>query len=210
MKKLWLLILAISFLTGCESESKIPFLDPDVQPSLGVLPFEDFPESTILSLADSLRIFYDIKIVYMKPQNLPDGAWYEPRSRYRADSLLNYMSRNRPDSLDFILGLTEMDISVTNGEHEDWGVFGLGQLPGRIGVVSTYRLKRKLRGENNFNKRLSRVARHEIGHILGLPHCKNAKCFMRDAEGTINTIDQEGSDLCQQCRRKISFALKAS
>ena len=36
-------------------------------------------------------------------------------------------------------------------------------------------------------ERLWKVAIHELGHTLGLPHCPNNGCLMQDAHGTVKT-----------------------
>ncbi|MEM7038651.1 MAG: hypothetical protein AAF570_16820, partial [Bacteroidota bacterium] len=113
-----------------------------------------------------------------------------------------------PDSVAFIMGLTHKDISTTKGKYKDWGILGLGQLPGPSCVVSTFRLGRKARNKRHIRQRLARVARHELGHNLGLPHCPAEACFMRDAEGKLATVDEEGDLLCGASRAKVKWAVK--
>ncbi len=44
---------------------------------------------------------------------------------------------------------------------------------------------------------------HEIGHLLGLPHCRDPKCVMRDS------LWEEGKGLwiCRRCREKFLSAI---
>ena len=45
---------------------------------------------------------------------MPTTAFVNIKSpRYRADSIIKIQNRNCPDSLDFVLGLTTKDVSVT-------------------------------------------------------------------------------------------------
>jgi archaemetzincin len=131
---------------------------------------------------------------------MPKSAFYAPRSRYRADKLLVWLSKSTPT--DIVLGVTEQDISTTLGKHEDWGIFGLGYCPGKASVISSFRLKKK--GKVGVEERLCRVAIHEVGHNFGLPHCPNA-CIMADAQGSIKSVDSE-ANFCKQCRDKIDHS----
>ena len=103
---------------------------------------------------------------------------------------------------DIIVGLTRQDISTTKGRHKDWGIFGLGELWGSACVVSSHRLIRKL-GKKDLRRGLRRVVKvaiHEVGHVLGLPHCESPRCVMNDAKGTIKTVDLETGHLCEKCQ----------
>lgn len=132
--------------------------------------------------------------------------------RYRADSLLIDLAQHKPDSLDYIIGLTQVDISTTKRDaqgqiltpiekYTDWGIFGLGYRPGPSCVVSTYRLKHT--NHTTFVSRLKKIAIHEIGHNTGLPHCQaSPHCVMQDAVESIRTIDAADMQLCKSCRLK--------
>lgn len=120
---------------------------------------------------------------------LPRMAFYPARNRYRADSLLAWMSRMAKPNEVFI-GITDVDISTTKDGHPDWGVMGLAYSPGSAAVASSFRLKNK--------SALWKVAIHELGHTTSLPHCPVKTCFMRDAEGG-NPTDQE-NEFCTKCK----------
>lgn len=118
----------------------------------------------------------------------------------------------KPDSVDYLMGITEQDISVAKRDetgniknpeykYSDWGVFGFGYVGNSSSVISTFRLKNE--NEKVFYSRIQKVALHELGHNLGLPHCKNKTCVMCDAAETIKTIDRVNKILCDDCRAKI-------
>lgn len=123
------------------------------------------------------------------PMNLPKHTYYAPRSRYRADSIIHWLSSlAKPGEI--YLGITHVDISTTKNAYPDWGVMGLGYQPGNACVASSFRLKNK--------SSLWKVAIHELGHTTGLPHCSVKTCFMRDAEGGNPTNEETG--FCSACR----------
>ena len=96
--------------------------------------------------------------------------------------------------------MTSVDISTAKPPNGDWGIFGLGQMPGKSCVVSDFRLHKK--GGITSTERLGRVAIHEIGHTLGLDHCPTPKCTMSDAKGAMKTVDEE-TGFCGLCRRRV-------
>ena len=147
----------------------------------------------------ALRAFYPIEVRVLDCQELPKAAYYPPRKRYRAERLLVYLNQRMPKDGWRILGLTAVDISTTKDNYPDWGVMGLGELPGTATVISSFRCRKKARNPAHAVERLAKVAVHEIGHTLGLPHCPTSGCLMEDAMGKVTTTDRE-RDFCPKCR----------
>jgi archaemetzincin len=55
-----------------------------------------------------------------------------------------------------------------------------------------------------FCDRVTRVAIHELGHTMGLPHCSESKtCIMQDAASSVKTVDRSTS-LCAGCRNLLN------
>jgi len=174
------------------------------QKLIAIQPFESFPESLCLILDSNIKNFYHCQTIILPPINLPPSSYYKARDRYRADSIIRYLRRNIPEDCHYIIGLTRQDISVTNGNIPDYGIFGLGFCPGKSCVVSTYRYRKNV-SEQLFHKRFLKVCLHELGHNMGLPHCKSQNCMMQDAEGKISTVDQEVMKLCNKCESILSL-----
>jgi archaemetzincin len=163
----------------------------------------------IEAVVASLRAFYPIDVRVLACQELPRTAYYPPRKRYRAERLLTYLNARMPEDGWRILGLTDVDISTTKDEFPDWGVMGLGELPGTATVISSFRCRKKARNQAHAIERLAKVAVHEIGHTLGLPHCPTKSCLMEDAMGKVTTTDRE-RDFCPACRalaKRNGFAI---
>jgi archaemetzincin len=157
-----------------------------------IQPFVGFPASSANLIAKQLKEMYSGNIVVNDAIPFPDNAFYAARSRYRADSLIKYLSSLAKDG-QLIIGLTNRDISTTKDNYPDWGIMGLGYCPGKSCIASTFRLK----GGNPLEK-LFKVAIHELGHTQGLPHCPNQTCLMRDAEGK-DHLDEE-KEFCPRCK----------
>jgi len=171
---------------------------------VALLPYKGFDATLIDFVNKETETFYQCKVVALKPVELPSFAFYAPRNRYKADSLLVYEDRLINKGIDAIAGLTNKDISTSKDKIPDWGVFGLGMCPGQVCVISTHRLQDASVPREKLKERLIKVVLHEIGHNLGLPHCTNdPECLMTDAGGTIKQVDREKKWICPSCRLKL-------
>jgi len=159
---------------------------------------------------------FGAEVRVLPPIKLPKEAYYPPRKRYRADTLVDFMTREVAPAHGrrYVLGVTKRDISTSTEEHEDWGILGLAALGGPSGVVSTFRIGRRLgvKGRKaKYRKKVQRVvkiANHELGHLFGLPHIEAApECMMNDAHGSILTVDAEKGTPCPSTRRFIETNL---
>lgn len=170
-----------------------------------LVPLKSFPEDLIADIETSLAAEFGVEVARYDIQQLPKEAYYPPRKRYRAEKLLDFLEElppaREPDTK--LLGLTEVDISTTNEPHEDWGIFGLGRMPGRVAVLSSKRLKRKAKDRAHVIRRVRITALHEIGHTFGLDHCPEQRCLMQDAEGSIKNTDTASGTLEPGCRAKL-------
>lgn len=171
-------------------------------------------DPAMLAIAErGVAQLYGFTTAVLEPRPLPDSAWYPPRSRYRADRLLDHLTRVIiPGSgCNFIVGFTSVDISTTTDTHEDWGIFGLGTLGGPAAVVSTQRLIPRTKTSTwtaLLGERTIKVVNHELGHVIGLGHMAGEGCLMNDAKGTIATVDREHGMLCDHERQAMERLLK--
>lgn len=168
--------------------------------------FENIQQKHLLETKNNLLNYFNIDTIISANADLPGTAFYLPRNRYRADSILNYLEQNF--ETEKVIGLTNKDISTSLGKHNDWGIMGLARLNSKPCVVSTFRTFRNAKNEKHRSERLRKVVFHEFGHTLGLRHCdQNEQCIMRDANGKVSTVDQV-QDFCKSCKAKISKYLK--
>lgn len=180
---------------------------------VGILPYNGISKNEIATISKTIESYYSVKTIVLAEKELPKTAFINIKSpRYRADSIIKFQDRNRPKTVDFVLGLINKDVSVTKHEsngtikkptwkYNDFGVMGLAYCPGKSAIVSTYRLKSK--NKSLELERFKKVVIHELGHNLGLPHCPNKNCLMTSAAEKIATIDNEKLQFCNACKKKL-------
>ena len=169
-----------------------------------IVPLRSFPEPLLAAVEERLRSEIHVEVRRHAVEPLPRSTYYKPRRRYRADKLLDHLetiAATQPASTR-VLGLTEVDISTTKGEIKDWGVFGLGAMPGRSAVVSSFRLRRRA-PPPKVRFRVATVALHEVGHMFGLDHCEEPRCSMQDAHGSIENTDTSTGRLGPECEAEL-------
>lgn len=200
-----LLLLGIGSAQPASSPS--PPSAPVARALVKVVVMGTFPESLLKPVETALEQELAVEVERIDGVALPAFAYYPPRRRYRAERLLDFLNqhlRGEPRSTR-VLGLTTVDISTTNGRYRDWGIFGLGEIGGRSCVVSSFRLGRGAakRDQSLRQFRVATTAVHEVGHTLGLQHCTEPRCLMRDAEGSIETVDTSDGHLGPRCMARL-------
>jgi len=183
---------AVTLLSGMAGE-KVLYLQP-MGPRL-----KDLDVDYVIK---ALLTFFNLPLKNLPRVKMPKEAWYAPRKRYRAEKLLDFLEERAPDDAHRILGLTGVDISTTKGKFVDWGLLGLASMNGPACVISMFRCKKGARNQMHARIRFGKVAVHEVGHTLGLPHCPTRGCLMEDARGKVTTCDRE-YDFCFKCRAQL-------
>lgn len=181
---------------------------PKYKIKIALQPLDQVPASIPILLKKEIETFYFAEVEILPAIDFPDSTYYVPRQRYRADKTISFLWDFKPKRFDKILGITEKDISTTKGKHKDYGIMGLAYRPGKSGVISTFRSKRKV-SKAVATDRMIKNALHELGHSFGLKHCDfSPTCLMNDAKGTVKTLDKEKKELCEKCRLQIRRKLR--
>lgn len=208
------LALLLLFLYSC-SKVKVEELEMEKR-IVGIQPYEKFSNEEAKLISFVIDSFYKLETKILPNKELPKIAFTKIKSpRYRADSIIKIQNQNIPKNVYYVLGLTNEDISVTKNDKNghilepkwkycDFGVMGLAYRPGKSAIVSKFRLRDNYNHTIEMN-RLKKVAVHEFGHNLGLPHCPNKNCVMTSAAEKLTTIDNEKLALCSKCKKIINY-----
>jgi archaemetzincin len=143
----------------------------------------------------TIEQFYGIKTTVVKA-TMPEAASAHFKGRYHANKILDYLQHQYPNQK--VIALTSKDICTNLNGQPCWGIFGLNYLGKPYSVSSVNRIK------SDKANLLSKVAIHEVGHSLGIPHCKSGNpCLMKDAGGTIATIKKQPMKFCNNCSQML-------
>jgi len=198
--------LSIALLISCHTKSgDNPDVPVNKEPAgkkekhiIAILPFKDADSNLMNGLKTGLEKQLQVEYIVLPGETLPDFAFYKPRQRYIADSLLVFLRQENKGRYEKILGVTTKDISTRKDPYENWGILGLGSCPGEVCVVSSFRAGRNKIANDDFLRRMTMLALHELGHTYGLEHCPVFSCIMKDAKGKMNLDDARS--YCEKCR----------
>ena len=174
------------------------------KPIIHIVPLGDIDKKYPELVKSYIQDFYGFKCVIDSQIPLTKDILAASKTRYEASKILEKYNSDKN-----ILLLTDVDIAYFNKEKniKEYGIIGLGLRPGKTCVVSTFRIKNA--GQAKLLDRLKKVSIHEVGHNLGLDHCKyDGECLMNDARGTVKQIDMEKIWLCDNCSKQIGMKNK--
>lgn len=151
----------------------------------------------ILHLRERLEEVFACPVAETGNFELPPGDYHAGRQQYHAPSLLHRLRGRRREPA-CLLAVTGADLFAPGLSF----VFGEADLAGRCAVISLARLREPYLG---FPLTAQRVAQralveavHELGHLLGLGHCRRPECVMRFSN-TLADTDRKRAEFCPRC-----------
>lgn len=159
--------------------------------------YDDFSEEKAEQLKNELQKVYPSVILVKTSIPLPKECYYKPRDRYKGTGLLDDLMKFRHGG--YALGLTRKIIYDKNEISPTFGVFGISYIGGSVSVISSLRPKTL---KPLSDDEIQELMLHELGHAFGLPHCKDERCMMVDAEHG-NKFAQTQS-FCNDCKKYLN------
>lgn len=171
-----------------------------VRMGLAIVPILKVIEKDITDIIAQLYEVIEFDMISVKPSmmNIPDRYFDKTRGQYKAHELLTLITKEKKD--DILLGVTMVDLYYPGLNY----VFGLAKA--RDSIISLCRLRQEFYGLKSdrrlFLDRATKEAIHEIGHVLGLAHCRSPNCVMFFSN-SIHDTDAKSYRFCKFCSAMI-------
>jgi len=156
---------------------------------------------SLTHLSSSLSKKFSVTTQMQQPLIDPSEAYDSRRNQYHSTRMLVLLEDYLESvDADWILGVTSSDLFVPGMNF----VFGEARWPGRVAVVSSFRLREfdETNQSERTEQRMLKEAVHEIGHMLGLQHCPNIGCVMHFSKALIDT-DIKSDNYCSECQGQV-------
>jgi archaemetzincin len=164
-----------------------------------VVPLGSVGEEILDCVTTSLETRSKLAVEILLAMGDPSYAFDEKRGQYSSKRVLKRLGACCPRETFKIIGVTRVDLYVPILTF----VFGAAQMSGRCAVISTRRLDplfyQAPEDHNLFLERVKKTAVHELGHSMGLIHCRDRRCVMFSST-RIEDTDFKKSEFCHTCR----------
>ena len=146
--------------------------------------------------------------ISMRMEN-PRYAYDDTRCQYNSKLIIKHLLDQSLQDSFRLLGITSVDLYVPILKF----VFGLAQIHGKCSLISLHRLCPKFYDQPSdpdlLLARAEKTALHELGHTLGMTHCRDRRCVMCSSV-RIEDTDSKQPDFCLTCFELFQWYLKKS
>ena len=205
-------VIIILVLFGCTRSLENFYHSKNEKKIIVLQPLGNYETAQLNFISIEISNFYNRKVIILNSVNIPATfRTIKDGELYSADSILNMLSGILNDDIIEVVGLPHKNIYLLKKEtnrikvpffdNSVQDVFGFGDFSGNCSVISDYMFKTK--DTIIFKHRLRTVTFHEMGHNLGLDHCRVDQCIMSDNNGKLSLLDKCGNDYCPDCKSKL-------
>jgi len=174
---------------------------------LCVIPMDQIDRALVSAVAEEAGSSMGFAVVISPAVSLDKSAYDHRSSQYSSTRLL--------ESLRSVVRKGMLHIAITDVDLSYPGlncVFGLADDAYPLAVVSVARLAGRGRtpaGRDKTAERAVKTAIHELGHLVGLPHCSDHRCVMFFSF-TLRDTDYKSKDFCLVCKKGLEAKLQGN
>jgi len=154
-------------------------------------------ESVVNHVKFVLQNSFNAQLVSVEEVVIPDTFYNTMRGQYIADLVVEHISNFLNEDA-YLLLLSTRDAYVAGLNF----VFGLAIPWIRTAAVFLARLMLGATKTLLLN-RVEKEVLHELGHLLGLKHCKTPGCVMNFSNSLMD-VDRKSNKFCRKCYTKLS------
>ena len=165
---------------------------------LHIIPLGAVDALIVSVVAANIQAVMGLKAATMPIEPTPEYAYQPSRRQYGAIKIIGTLaSRAKPTPSPLILGITFQDIATPILTF----VFGESQIGGRAALISLYRI---MDADIDITcTRAAKIGLHEVGHLLGIGHCRTVGCLMRFSDN-LEKLDKMQLTFCPPCMYELS------
>jgi archaemetzincin len=168
-----------------------------------IVTFGPAPPAVLEALQEGLAKELGAEVARGGEMPVPAASYGRERRQYLAETFLPFLVPYRQGPGELVLGVTAVDLYVPDLNF----VFGLADPRIKCAVISLARLAPEFYGHppdpRLFQDRTLKEAVHELGHLLGLEHCRQPSCIMFFSN-TLADTDRKGPGFCPNCRGRLA------
>jgi archaemetzincin len=168
---------------------------------ISIVPINAIDSTFLGRLSSCLEERFLFPAIVRASLHVPKTALNSVRKQLFLSSILHRIAQAHPVEEGLVLGITDYDLYKTSHQF----IFGGADETQHCAVVSIHRLRSEFYGEqsddNMLFQRTLKETVHELGHVLGLRHCFNARCAMY-AANSIYDADNKQSYFCDACDKR--------
>jgi archaemetzincin len=167
---------------------------------LNIVPLGVVDELAVSVVAAHLQAVMGLNTDVRPRQPKPEYAYQHGRRQYDAAKIINALATDAAGE-SLTLGVTRYDICTPILTF----VFGESQLGGHAALISLYRIADEKKEVTC--TRAAKIGLHEVGHLLGVGHCRTPDCLMCFS-ANLEILDQLPLWFCDACTVEISRRLR--